>query len=122
MGEQDMHPHTSIAGDRVMGGLTHFVGFRGDEYSRACRVFGEPDFIHIGWDRRAFREIADGDVIVFANEFRPDQLASRNFPDIQEKQWRASPFYDPWMDEDDHRKGYQQRKHRRGRANPGDPS
>lgn len=26
----------------------HFVGFCGDEYSRAVLVFGEPDFIHIG--------------------------------------------------------------------------
>lgn len=50
----------------------HFVGFketgaRKDErYWRAARVFGAPDFVHPGWDMRAQREIADGDMIVFA--------------------------------------------------------
>ena len=29
---------------------THFVGFRGDEYHRAQRVFGPPDFVHHVWD------------------------------------------------------------------------
>ncbi len=46
--------------------MLHFVWFRGDEYNRACRVWGKPDFIHIGWDRRAAREIAKGDTVVFA--------------------------------------------------------
>lgn len=40
----------------------HFVGFRGDEYRSAVKVWGEPDFIHLGWDRRARREIVDGGV------------------------------------------------------------
>lgn len=46
---------------------THFVAFRDDAYLRAQRVFGPPDFIHPRWDRRARREIADGDVVVFAD-------------------------------------------------------
>jgi len=45
----------------------HFVGFKGDEYTRAVMVFGLPDFIHRGWDMRARREIAEGDIVVFAN-------------------------------------------------------
>lgn len=47
----------------------HFVGFRGDEYARAVRVFGRPDFIHRHNDPR-FRhggELGEHDVVVFAN-------------------------------------------------------
>lgn len=44
----------------------HFVGFRGDEFGRAIRVFGQPDFIHRWWDFRAACDIAPGDTVVFA--------------------------------------------------------
>jgi len=45
----------------------HFVGFRGDEYTRAVRIFGKPDFIHRYWDHRAIGDIvADLDTVVFA--------------------------------------------------------
>lgn len=64
--------------------LTHFVGFRGDEYNRARRVFGDPDFVHIGWDRRARRDIADGDRVVFARGAHDQPPAARNFNDILE--------------------------------------
>lgn len=37
----------------------HFVGFRDDRCWSAVRAFGRPDFIHIGWDRRARHEIMD---------------------------------------------------------------
>lgn len=62
----------------------HFVGFRGDEYTRACRVFGEPDFVHLGWDRRARRELADGDLVVFAQGPHDQQFSARNYDDIRE--------------------------------------
>ena len=62
----------------------HFVGFRGDEYHRACRVFGVPDFIHIGWDRRARREIADDDLVVFATGSHDQPVSDRNYNDIVE--------------------------------------
>ena len=62
----------------------HFVGFRGDEYVSACRVWGRPDFIHIGWDFRAQREIAPGDVVVFARGPADQQPQQRSFPDIVE--------------------------------------
>ena len=63
----------------------HFVGFRGDEYHRACRVFGAPYFIHIGWDPRAQREIADGDLVVFATGDDRQAPSRFNFPDIIER-------------------------------------
>jgi hypothetical protein len=49
-----------------MTNALHFVGFKDDRYNTAVKVFGKPDFIHRFWDRRAQREIAEGDVIVFA--------------------------------------------------------
>jgi hypothetical protein len=63
----------------------HFVGFRGDEYRSARRVFGPPDFVHIGWDNRAQREIADGDTVVFATGDAGQTPAVRSFPDIIER-------------------------------------
>ncbi len=46
----------------------HFVGFRGDEYARAVRIWGVPDFVHRIWDQRAWAEThSDADaVVVFA--------------------------------------------------------
>jgi len=46
----------------------HFVGFRGDEYTAAVRVFGRPNFIHRIWDIRAAAEIQPEDLVVFARE------------------------------------------------------
>ena len=63
----------------------HFVGFRAEEYWSAVRVFGRPDFIHMGWDRRARRDIdMDLDVIVFAKGPHDQPVAARNFDDIRE--------------------------------------
>jgi hypothetical protein len=44
----------------------HFVGFKGDEYWSALRVWGEPDFYHPQWDCRARLEAASQDVVVHA--------------------------------------------------------
>jgi hypothetical protein len=44
----------------------HFVGFRGDEYSRAVKVWGKPTFVHRIWDVRAAAEVSEGDLVVFA--------------------------------------------------------
>lgn len=62
----------------------HFVGFRGDEYARAVRIFGPPDFIHIGWDRWAKMEIMPGDVAIFATGEAEDHPSDHSFPDIHE--------------------------------------
>lgn len=44
----------------------HFVGFRGEEYWAAVKVFGPPSFIHRRWDLRAKREIHPDDLVIFA--------------------------------------------------------
>ena len=44
-----------------------FVGFRGEEYRRATKIFGLPDMIHRVLDPRAVAEFADGDTVVYAN-------------------------------------------------------
>jgi len=62
----------------------HFVGFRGDEYGRAVRIFGVPDFIHIGWDRWAREAVAVQDVAVFARGTFADAPAAHGFPDFRE--------------------------------------
>lgn len=64
--------------------LVHFIAFRGDEYLRAIRIFGRPDFIHPRWDRRAQREIADGDIVVFATGTAEDEPSKFNAQDIIE--------------------------------------
>jgi hypothetical protein len=62
----------------------HFVGFRGDEYWSAVRVFGEPHFIHRGWDRRGQREISEDDTIVFANGAGEKGFSQYSYSDIDE--------------------------------------
>ena len=50
----------------------HFVGFRGDEYSSAVKIWGVPDFFHRAYDDRVrfSGEIDwDHDVVVFANGY-----------------------------------------------------
>ena len=47
----------------------HFVGFRGDEYLSAVKVFGKHDFFHRVFDYRVIfgGEVGDDDIIIFAN-------------------------------------------------------
>jgi hypothetical protein len=52
--------------ESTMKAIVHFIGFRGDEYHSAVRIWGKPDFIHMKWDRRAQIEIVDGDIAIFA--------------------------------------------------------
>ena len=49
--------------------MVHFIGFKGDEYARAQRVFGPPDFVHRLYDARVKHggEVAPGDTLIFAN-------------------------------------------------------
>jgi hypothetical protein len=46
----------------------HFIGFTGSEYHSALKIWGQPDFIHRWYDRRAVDEIVAGDVAIFAND------------------------------------------------------
>jgi hypothetical protein len=65
--------------------IVHFVGFRGDEYARARRIWRGPAFIHRWWDRRARREIALDDVVIFAtDDAETVQPCQFNAPDIDE--------------------------------------
>jgi len=64
---------------------THCVGFRDDRYWSAVKVFGLPDFVHRGWDMRARREIADGDLIVFADGPADQPPRLKSFDDIREE-------------------------------------
>ncbi len=64
--------------------MTHFVGFRGEEYRSAVRAFGLPDFYHRTWDNRALQDIAPHDVVVFAKEYgspSPYSFDDSNQPD-----------------------------------------
>jgi hypothetical protein len=51
----------------------HFIGFRGDDYWSAVRVWGLPDFYHRDWDTRAQHDVADGDVLIFSYKAHPDK-------------------------------------------------
>ena len=50
-----------------MSRATIFVGFTGEEFTRACRVWGEPDIVSRFADRRMFADVAPGDTVIFAN-------------------------------------------------------
>lgn len=64
----------------------HFVGFRGSEYASAVAVWGLPDFVHRGWDKRARREIDfEADTIVFARGAHDQPMRSRSFDDIDRR-------------------------------------
>jgi len=63
----------------------HFVAFRGEEYWSAVKVWGRPDFIHRRWDLRARREIADEDILVFAQGTANDPPAVKSGDDLREE-------------------------------------
>lgn len=62
----------------------HYVGFRDDRYWNAFRIFGGPRIIHRWWDRRAVREIAPDDIVIFANGDWQQELNKFNSPDLDE--------------------------------------
>jgi hypothetical protein len=64
--------------------VVHYVGFSDDRYWNAFRVFGGPRVFHRWWDRRAVREIAPGDVVIFADGDWQQQPRPFNAPDIDE--------------------------------------
>lgn len=69
--------------------VTHFVGFpdnHGRTFQNAVRVFGPPAFMHRFWDRRAQRDIAGGDTVVFASGDDAQPVRKWNGDD---------QFYDP---------------------------
>lgn len=48
----------------------HFVGFRGEEYWSAVKVWGTPQWIHKDYDARVFTEVGKNDVVVFGPKYR----------------------------------------------------
>ena len=62
----------------------HFVGFRGDEYVSAVRIWGKPNFFHRIWDRRAVRDIDPADTVIFAKGTEHDEPCKFNGQDIIE--------------------------------------
>jgi hypothetical protein len=73
---------------RVADPAVHFVGFRGEEWWSAIKVWGRPHFIHIGWDQRAQRDILPGDTVIFAQGDWDQPVSRFNFPDL-----KPGPFY-----------------------------
>jgi hypothetical protein len=68
--------------------IVHFVGFRGEEYHSAVKTFGPPHYIHRGWDLRAQREIADGDLVVFAFGPSDQEPRVKSYDDIRETAYK----------------------------------
>ena len=65
---------------------THFIGFRGDEYNSAKKIWGEPDFVPPVHDKRAYVEIdKDNDILIFANKERPEVISKfrREYADLK---------------------------------------
>lgn len=67
----------------MMKRAVHFVGFRGDEYNSAVKVFGKPDFFHRQFDVRVKHggEFHPDDVVVFAKGTEHDKPVEHAFND-----------------------------------------
>jgi len=65
--------------------ITHFVGFRGEEYWSAVKIWGKPVFIHKWWDRRAQREIGEGETVIFAQGNYDQPIRKHNCDDYDER-------------------------------------
>jgi hypothetical protein len=64
-----------------MNNAIHFVGFKDNRYNTAVKVFGTPDFIHRVWDKRAFDEVMENDVVVFADSDETQKVKFFAFDD-----------------------------------------
>jgi hypothetical protein len=91
------HAPIALLGERYRPAV-HFVGFRGEEYHSAVRVFGPPDVYHRVWDQRAQREVAPADTVVFASQVvvRRGQVTLRHHPSVP-----PSPFNHDDSNQDD---------------------
>lgn len=76
--------NSEVAGSIPAAPATHFVGFRGEEYWSAVRVWGLPDFYHRGYDLRMRRDVAINDTVVFANGCEERGSQWHSYPDIVE--------------------------------------
>lgn len=62
----------------------HFVGFKGEEFHAAVRVFGQPDFVHRYADNRMFTDVAPGDTVIFANDEEKKAAMRANHPSFND--------------------------------------
>lgn len=60
------------SGEKAPKKAVHFIGFRGEEYNSAAKVYGKPDFIHVHNDVRAKADIAPGDIVVYGPKADPN--------------------------------------------------
>jgi hypothetical protein len=66
----------------------HYIGFRGDEYVRANRIFGGPAMIHRVHDIRAQSEIHEtDDLVIFAGNEREDRVRDFIGTDVTGPGW-----------------------------------
>ena len=66
-----------------MHSCLHFVGFKNERVLTARKVFGEPDFYHRHWDRRAVGMVVPGDVVLFADGDEHTEPKHEAFDDSQ---------------------------------------
>lgn len=61
----------------------HFIGFKGNEFNSAVKIWGRPDFIHRNWDVRAKfgGEIHPNDILVFAKGTEYDEPNPYSYDD-----------------------------------------
>lgn len=59
----------------------HFIGFRGEEYWSAVKVFGPPDFVHMTHDNRMYGDVGEYDVLVFGPKAHPDRISDYSWQD-----------------------------------------
>ena len=60
----------------------HFIGFKGDEYWSAIKIWGKPHFIHRKNDIRAQSDIDwDCDIVVYAAHVNPNYIDPVNGQD-----------------------------------------
>ncbi|MFZ3583691.1 hypothetical protein ACOI1H_16170 [Loktanella sp. DJP18] len=72
-----------------MARTVHYIGFRGDEFTRAFQIYGGPVMIHRVNDARTQADIDDGvDIAIYANKEREDRVREIPGPCI------SGPGYD----------------------------
>jgi len=65
----------------LTGPHVHFIGFRGEEYWSAVKVFGPPDFIHLIHDHRLYGDVGPDDTLVFGPKADPDHISEYSWQD-----------------------------------------
>ena len=59
----------------------HFIGFRGEEYWSAVRVWGRPDFVHLIHDHRLYGDVGQEDILIFGPKADPKIISAYSWQD-----------------------------------------